>query len=465
MAPVLYGFQAEGAAPLVPATRSTNPETVASAIRIGNPARWEEAMDAVTGVAGADRGGLRRADPRRLPRCSPRARASSASRPRPPSVAGILAHGLPAPEGGEPPTSVVCVLTGHGLKDPDTALGKAPGGDRLRRRPRRGRARDLRLTARAPACEHGRDGRQAPGDTVWSRFALRSRVIARAVTIAPMPRLLAWSCRSRCECAGGAAACGCESATACAPRSRWAAGRCRPGARCRAGGRDPVRGRRPRPGRGARSSAAGCRSPRRAAEAIARRAPPGHARGRGRPRPGRRRGGSRVRGFDPAEEIARRARHAARGLPLRPVPGVGAAGPRQVGPAAGPSGSPTRPRCAIARPRAAAQPSSSTTWSPQAPRSAPARGRFAPPARRGSLRSPSYPRVGSSLASDERRSACGSRSGAGTSRSPRSSATTSRSASPASASRSPTSRRWRSSCHEERNPSIPIARSPRPSCT
>src|SRR5204863_339465 len=42
------------------------------------------------------------------------------------SVAGILAHGLPAPDGGDPPESVVCVLTGHGLKDPDTALGKAP---------------------------------------------------------------------------------------------------------------------------------------------------------------------------------------------------------------------------------------------------------------------------------------------------------------------------------------------------
>ena len=42
------------------------------------------------------------------------------------SVAGILAHGLPAAPGGEPPQTVVCVLTGHGLKDPDTALGTAP---------------------------------------------------------------------------------------------------------------------------------------------------------------------------------------------------------------------------------------------------------------------------------------------------------------------------------------------------
>ena len=42
------------------------------------------------------------------------------------SVAGLLAHGLPVVEGGPTPETVVCVLTGHGLKDPDTALGKAP---------------------------------------------------------------------------------------------------------------------------------------------------------------------------------------------------------------------------------------------------------------------------------------------------------------------------------------------------
>ncbi len=42
------------------------------------------------------------------------------------SVAGLLAHGLPVADGGSPPETVVCVLTGHGLKDPDTALGKAP---------------------------------------------------------------------------------------------------------------------------------------------------------------------------------------------------------------------------------------------------------------------------------------------------------------------------------------------------
>ena len=54
------------------------------------------------------------------------------------SVAGLLAHGLPGAGGRRAAAqTVVCVLTGHGLKDPDTALGKAPAGDRLRGRPRR----------------------------------------------------------------------------------------------------------------------------------------------------------------------------------------------------------------------------------------------------------------------------------------------------------------------------------------
>src|SRR5947208_1805928 len=52
VAPRLFGFQAEGAAPLVHGAPVENPETVASAIRIGNPARWEDAMDAVTSSRG-----------------------------------------------------------------------------------------------------------------------------------------------------------------------------------------------------------------------------------------------------------------------------------------------------------------------------------------------------------------------------------------------------------------------------
>ncbi len=53
--PRMYGFQAEGAAPLVLGHAVEHPETVASAIRIGNPVRWEEAMAAATASRGAIR--------------------------------------------------------------------------------------------------------------------------------------------------------------------------------------------------------------------------------------------------------------------------------------------------------------------------------------------------------------------------------------------------------------------------
>ena len=118
-APAMHGFQAAGAAPLVSGQRVENPETVASAIRIGNPARWEEAMTAVRD----SRGGVRAVtdeqilDAYRLLAgregvfCEP---ASAAS------VAGLVVYG--APEGAR---RIVCVLTGHGLKDPQTALEQA----------------------------------------------------------------------------------------------------------------------------------------------------------------------------------------------------------------------------------------------------------------------------------------------------------------------------------------------------
>jgi threonine synthase len=116
--PRLYGFQAEGAAPIVHGKVVEQPETVASAIRIGNPARWQEALEALNASGGriavvsdeeilevqrwlaANEGVF----------CEP---ASAAA------VAGALRHGVE----GE---SLVCVLTGHGLKDPDVAIENAP---------------------------------------------------------------------------------------------------------------------------------------------------------------------------------------------------------------------------------------------------------------------------------------------------------------------------------------------------
>jgi threonine synthase len=117
--PRMCGFQAAGAAPLVHGKPVEHPETVASAIRIGNPARWEEAMDAMTSSGGAVRAVT---DAQILAAwrflaategvfCEP---ASAAS------VAGLLVHGA-----GEGVHRVVCVLTGHGLKDPQTALEQA----------------------------------------------------------------------------------------------------------------------------------------------------------------------------------------------------------------------------------------------------------------------------------------------------------------------------------------------------
>ena len=115
-APQMWGFQAAGAAPLVSGEIVDHPETVATAIRIGNPASWEKALHARDGSGGrieavtddqilaayrllaAEEGVF----------CEP---ASAAG------VAGILAFTGELPEG-----PVVCTLTGHGLKDPGTAL-------------------------------------------------------------------------------------------------------------------------------------------------------------------------------------------------------------------------------------------------------------------------------------------------------------------------------------------------------
>jgi threonine synthase len=113
--PRMLGFQAEGAAPLVRGAPVQRPETVASAIRIGNPARWEEAMAAMRD----SRGGVAAVTDEQILEayrflaahegvfCEP---ASAAS------VAGLLAHGA------DGAARIVCVLTGHGLKDPQTAL-------------------------------------------------------------------------------------------------------------------------------------------------------------------------------------------------------------------------------------------------------------------------------------------------------------------------------------------------------
>lgn len=113
--PVMHGVQAAGANPFLQGHPIENPETLATAIRIGNPASWDGAQTAVSESLGsfhqvtdeeivsayqflAEREGVF---------CEP---ASAAS------VAGLFKAGVPIG------ATVVCVLTGNGLKDPDRAL-------------------------------------------------------------------------------------------------------------------------------------------------------------------------------------------------------------------------------------------------------------------------------------------------------------------------------------------------------
>ena len=117
--PQMWGFQAAGAAPIVLGQVVDHPETVATAIRIGNPASWDGAV-----AARDESGGLIDAvsDDEILAAYDLLASeegvfvepASAAG------VAGIIKRKADLPEG-----TVVCTLTGHGLKDPETAIGNA----------------------------------------------------------------------------------------------------------------------------------------------------------------------------------------------------------------------------------------------------------------------------------------------------------------------------------------------------
>jgi threonine synthase len=133
--PQMMGFQAAGAAPLVLGLPVESPETFATAIRIGNPASWDQAIavqsesggafHAVTDDEIAAAYSLLAAEEGIF--CEP---ASAAS------VAGLLKVKDQVPEGAK----IVCVLTGNGLKDPEAAIkrsgnqfsaGLAPDADSL----------------------------------------------------------------------------------------------------------------------------------------------------------------------------------------------------------------------------------------------------------------------------------------------------------------------------------------------
>ena len=120
--PRMWGFQAAGAAPIVLGHSISEPETIATAIRIGNPASWTAAVDARDQSGGKIESvtddeileAYHRLAAEEGIFCEP---ASAAS------VAGLIKRS----QSGEDLEQLtgVCIITGHGLKDPDTALSIA----------------------------------------------------------------------------------------------------------------------------------------------------------------------------------------------------------------------------------------------------------------------------------------------------------------------------------------------------
>ena len=115
--PKMMGFQAAGAAPFIQGQPVKDPETIATAIRIGNPASWHKAIAAQQASQGSfnavtDEEIL---DAYRLLASSEGIFCEPASAS---SVAGLLKVKDQVPAGA----TVVCILTGNGLKDPDTAI-------------------------------------------------------------------------------------------------------------------------------------------------------------------------------------------------------------------------------------------------------------------------------------------------------------------------------------------------------
>ena len=117
--PRMIGFQAAGAAPLVIGHPVENPETIATAIRIGNPARGDEAL-----AASRDSGGLIDSVTDEEIIGAYKLVASAEGTFCEPASAASLAGVIKKQKEGlfKEGDTVVCVLTGHGLKDPDTAI-------------------------------------------------------------------------------------------------------------------------------------------------------------------------------------------------------------------------------------------------------------------------------------------------------------------------------------------------------
>lgn len=117
--PKMLGFQAAGAAPIVRGEVVTEPQTVATAIRIGNPASWQKALEALK----ESQGRIETVTDEEIISAYQLVARTEGLFVEPASAAVLAGVIKLAGEGFFPPGShVVCIMTGHGLKDPDTTL-------------------------------------------------------------------------------------------------------------------------------------------------------------------------------------------------------------------------------------------------------------------------------------------------------------------------------------------------------
>ncbi|MBA2274976.1 MAG: pyridoxal-phosphate dependent enzyme, partial [Actinobacteria bacterium] len=125
--PTMIGWQAGGAAPIVTGKVVKDPKTIATAIRIGNPASWNGATEAAR-LSGGSIGSVRDKEILESYRSLAAegifvelAAAAGVAGLRQMHAQGRIQHGA----------TIVCVLTGHGLKDPDWAVATAPRPPRV----------------------------------------------------------------------------------------------------------------------------------------------------------------------------------------------------------------------------------------------------------------------------------------------------------------------------------------------
>lgn len=124
--PAMWGFQAAGAAPIVAGHPVTHPETIATAIRIGNPASWQQAVEA-RDISG---GLIEAVTDEEILTAHRFLSARVGVFVEPASAAGVAGLLRLAQEGRVPAGARITVtVTGHGLKDPQWALRTPDGGD------------------------------------------------------------------------------------------------------------------------------------------------------------------------------------------------------------------------------------------------------------------------------------------------------------------------------------------------